>query len=559
MNCRFCGAENDERAEVCRKCGKGLYALVDGAVLAGRYEIIQPLGSGGMGLVYKARDRDLSEIVAIKVLRSQSQSPELARRFRSEIRFARRVRHPNVCAIHEFGQDGHLRFIVMEYVDGVDLKHLLRRQGPFPPEQAFDTVMQAARGLEAVHSASIVHRDLKTANIMRDVRGVVRLMDFGIAKQFEGDSGTGATMTGQVLGTPEYMSPEQARGHDVDLRTDLYALGVVLYELLTGDVPFRGETPVATLLLHIEEPPVLVGPKAVRIPPTAVPVLECALAKSKQERYGSARAMLHALQGALAHPSLAAHTLAMAPAGVAASTVVLPAEEPNTLTRPATPSPSVFTLDNPPTSSATSTSPKGRPTRLSGRAIATAAVLGAVALIAVWIFGRAPSENSLAPAPTSSVTATVTAPSAPPDNPEPSPTETPTTTVAPAVVSPPLVRSVPLEVQPAPPPRMAPGARRVEPVPTTLATEVSPQAAEPEASLIPVPPTTQPASPTAAPIASPPAAPADDRASRLPRRDRACRGRQRARTVPSDHRSQGPDPVEDDLAHHVPFHRADHP
>ena len=139
MRCPSCSALNDEAADACLQCGRSLYSLTISTILDNRYEILGSLGRGGMGIVYKAHDRELDEIVAIKVLRSEiAQSSEMARRFRSEIKLARKVRHKNVCGIHEYGQDGHLRYIAMEYVDGVDLKHLLRTKGPMPPGDAFE-------------------------------------------------------------------------------------------------------------------------------------------------------------------------------------------------------------------------------------------------------------------------------------------------------------------------------------------------------------------------------------------------------------------------------------
>jgi len=183
----------------------------------------------------------------------------------------------------------------MEYVEGIDLRQLLRVQGPLPARGAFDLAIQAVRGVEAVHEVGIVHRDLKATNIMVDPRGVVRLMDFGIARQ-EGDATRGGlTGTGQILGTPEYMSPEQARGEKVDFRSDVYALGVVIYEIFTGRVPFKGATPMATLFMHVQEPPPLEGGVAARIPAAVVPVLRRALAKEVSERYGSAQELLAAL------------------------------------------------------------------------------------------------------------------------------------------------------------------------------------------------------------------------------------------------------------------------
>jgi serine/threonine protein kinase len=301
MICLSCQSANDEAAEFCFRCGKGLYALTGASLLSARYEILSPLGKGGMGMVYKALDRELDETVAIKVLRPEiAGSPEIARRFRSEIKLARKVSHKNVCRIHEYGRDGHFVYIVMEYVEGVDLKRIIRTKGPFPPDEACELAIRISGALHAIHEGGIVHRDLKTPNIMRDPNGVVKLMDFGIAKSFESGSTTMGTAAGMIVGTPEYMSPEQARGEKVDIRTDLYALGVVIYELFTGDVPFRGETPVATLLQHLQTPPPLGTPAAARVPPAVVPVLARALAKSREERFASAIEMAESLREARA-------------------------------------------------------------------------------------------------------------------------------------------------------------------------------------------------------------------------------------------------------------------
>jgi serine/threonine protein kinase len=296
MVCRSCGTSNGDDAENCIRCGRGLLALVRGDVLSGRYEILDGLGRGGMGVVYKAHDRDLEETVAVKVLRPDlAFSTDIAKRFRSEIKLARRVRHPNVCAIHEYGQEGALRYIVMEFVEGIDLRQLLRKRGPLPSTEAFEVAFQVASGLQAIHALGIVHRDLKTPNLMKDPRGVVRLMDFGVAKQLgqERVNSSAATQTGHIVGTPEYMSPEQARGDPVDVRSDIYALGIVTFELFTGDVPFRGDTPVATLLMQMEREPPL---EARRLPARLVPVLKRALAKERRERYSSAEQMAQALR-----------------------------------------------------------------------------------------------------------------------------------------------------------------------------------------------------------------------------------------------------------------------
>src|SRR5262245_59856003 len=225
MKCPKCDSDVSESADHCFNCGHVLRAqaiLIRGSLLAGRFEILAPLGKGGMGMVYKAKDHKLEEIVAIKVLRPEIASdPEMERRFRKEIVLARRVRHRNVCGIHEYGDDGSLRYISMEYIEGVDLRKLLVESGGLPLGEAFDTAIRTADGLQAIHEAGSVHRDLKTANLMRDSNGVVRLMDFGIAMQVSEAPGATATATGLVVGTPEYMSPEQARGTKIDHRSDI--------------------------------------------------------------------------------------------------------------------------------------------------------------------------------------------------------------------------------------------------------------------------------------------------------------------------------------------------
>jgi serine/threonine protein kinase len=301
MICPSCKAENDALAEACFTCGRSLGALTQGAIIGNRYEVLSPLGRGGMGMVYKAHDRMLDETVAIKVLRSEfANTPEMAKRFMSEIKLARKVSHRNVCRIHEYGEDNGIRYISMEYVEGTDLKQMLRDKGGLELDDAFEVAIQVADGLQAIHDVGIVHRDLKSPNIMRDARGIIRLMDFGIAKIEGMDRSSGAlTTTGQIMGTPEYMSPEQCLGEKIDHRSDIYALGIVDYEIFTGQVPFRGDTPVATLFKHLQDPvPFEGGPTIQRIPLSLVPVLRRALAKNRAERYASASELATALREA---------------------------------------------------------------------------------------------------------------------------------------------------------------------------------------------------------------------------------------------------------------------
>src|SRR5262245_337986 len=321
MKCPACLVDNQEHAETCFTCGQSLLAVLRrGNVVASRYEILNALGKGGMGMVYKAHDRVLEEEIAIKVLRADvARSPEMGRRFRSEIRLARKVSHRNVCRIHEYGEDQGVRYISMELIEGIDLKQVIReRKGGLPGLEAFDVSIQVAKGLQAIHDVGIVHRDLKAANLMRDRRGIVKLMDFGIAKE-ENAVATAATAAGDIVGTPEYMSPEQARGHKVDARSDIYALAVVIHEIFCGEVPFRGDTPIVTIFKHIQDHALLEGPGAPDFPPPLVPVLKRGLAKEPGERFGSADQLVEALRAARREvfPDIPSQPPAFATVGVA--------------------------------------------------------------------------------------------------------------------------------------------------------------------------------------------------------------------------------------------------
>jgi len=305
-----------------------------GRVVASRYEILECLGTGGMGAVYRARDRVLQEDVALKVLLPEmSEDEEMGRRFLAEIKLARRVSHPNVCRIHEYGQDGDLRFISMELVDGVDLRRLVGSSLGLPVREALDLAIQAANGIQAIHDVGIVHRDLKTQNLMRDRSGRVKVMDFGIAKQARGPAGAGLTATGMILGTPEYMSPEQAGAGKVDERSDVYALGVVLFEMLTGHVPFHGDTPMATALKQIQEAPPLDGPAAEGIPADLLPLLRRALAKDPGARFQAARDMAAAMIAARDHLS-GSHPRPLTEAGGSAPPTLVEAALPTQQAQP---------------------------------------------------------------------------------------------------------------------------------------------------------------------------------------------------------------------------------
>jgi predicted Ser/Thr protein kinase len=296
MRCPLCDAENDGSAEACFTCGRAFDALTQGSVLSGRYEVRRPLGSGGMGRVYEAFDRVLEEPVAIKVLRSELiGDPEVARRFIHEIKLARRISHARVCRIHEYGEADGLAFLSMEYISGLSLKAHLASRRPSLSER-FDLSLQITEGLAAIHNHGIVHRDLKSANIMVDERGEVKILDFGIAKQAEGGA-AGLTAGDRIFGTPEYMSPEQVEGGAADARSDIYALGCVIFEIFSGRPPFQGETPYATLVKHLKEPPPL-DPTVVGLPGPLLPVLSRALAKDRNQRFRSAGELMAAIRAA---------------------------------------------------------------------------------------------------------------------------------------------------------------------------------------------------------------------------------------------------------------------
>jgi len=298
MRCPACQSENDPDSVACFTCGVPFAAPVGkGTVVGGRYEILDPIGRGGMGTVYRARDRVLGDKVAVKVLTAElSRRPEMIRRFDSEMALARKVRHPNVCRVFSAGEVEGRLYVAMELVPGTDLRTILReRGGGLPPEQAFEYGVELAGGLQALHDAGLVHRDVKAPNVIVDGKGIPHLMDLDIVKRHRVRATEPATATGHMLGTPEYMSPEYARGDRVDFRTDVYSLGVLVFEMFTGDVPFRGESPLATILKHMNEPPPLEGPRAKDLPASVVPVLRKALAKGREERYTTARGFAMAL------------------------------------------------------------------------------------------------------------------------------------------------------------------------------------------------------------------------------------------------------------------------
>jgi serine/threonine-protein kinase len=257
-----------------------------GTLFAGRYDIQSILGKGGMGIVYKAHDRELDDLVAIKTLRSEvlSADPTLLDRFKQEIRLARRITHPNVLRTHDLGESNGLKYLSMEFVKGLTLKHLLESGEILPTPVGLRIAKQVCAGLAAAHEVGVIHRDVKPQNILIEPTGGLKIMDFGIARLTED---RGMTATGTVIGTPDYMSPEQARGLPLDFRSDIYSTGVVLYEVFTGSLPFDGDSPLAVVLKHVNEAPPLPQSKNPRIEPKiAVIIMKC-MEKEPGKRFAS--------------------------------------------------------------------------------------------------------------------------------------------------------------------------------------------------------------------------------------------------------------------------------
>jgi serine/threonine-protein kinase len=276
----------------------GPAGALTGTVLSGRYRLEQKLGSGGMSTVYLAKDETLERWVAAKVLhREISDQPDQIERFRREARAVAQVSHPNVVAVIDAGEDGGRPYIVFEYCDGETLKERIDRLGRLPLDEAAAYAIEVGRGLQAAHARRLVHRDVKPQNVLIDAEGRAKVTDFGIARELEQDGRL--TKTGRVLGTTDYVSPEQAMGHAVDARSDIYSLGVLLYEMLTGDVPFKAENLVGVAMKHVNEPMPDVQRKRPEVSSALAAVVERSTEKSAEKRYRDMGAMLADLENAL--------------------------------------------------------------------------------------------------------------------------------------------------------------------------------------------------------------------------------------------------------------------
>ncbi len=261
-----------------------------GDVLAGRYEILQLLGEGGMGAVYKAGDRELDRFVALKVIRPElASNPSILARFKQELLLAHQVTHRNVIRIYDLADAEGVKFITMEFVEGKDLRTLIREKKKFAAEEAVEIIQQVCLALDAAHSVGVIHRDLKPQNIMQDKSGRILVMDFGLARTLDGD---GMTQTGAIVGTMEYMSPEQALAKELDQRSDLFALGLILYEMLTGKAPFKAESALASLIKRTQERAIPVSDVDNQIPGTLSGIVSKCLERDLDQRYQSAAAIL---------------------------------------------------------------------------------------------------------------------------------------------------------------------------------------------------------------------------------------------------------------------------
>ena len=305
LKCPTCQTENPSSSRFCSNCAGSLreagaktmkaptFEIARGDLFAGRYEIIETLGQGGMGKVFKAYDRKISEVVALKLIRPEiSINDNAIERFKNELKIARKISHRNICRMHDLGEEGFFYYITMEYVAGEDLKRFIRRAGTLSSGKAINIAKQVCEGLAEAHQLGVIHRDLKPQNIMIDQDGNAKIMDFGIARFVDTDRLTGS---GVMIGTPEYMSPEQAELTEVDKRADIYSLGIVLYEMVSGRVPFEGGTPLSIAMKHKTEKARNVRELNAQVSADLAGVIGRCMEKAPASRYQSAEELLQDL------------------------------------------------------------------------------------------------------------------------------------------------------------------------------------------------------------------------------------------------------------------------
>jgi serine/threonine-protein kinase len=305
MKCPECQHENPADTRFCGNCGTKIQSLGDippshtktaqipvknierGTTIADRYEVIEELGRGGMGNVYRVVDKKINEEMALKLLHPViATEKKTIERFKNELKLARKITHKNVCRMYDLNEEKGTPYITMEYVPGEDLKSMIRMTGQLNVGRAVSIAKQVCEGLAEAHRLGVVHRDLKSRNIMIDKQGNARIMDFGIARSLKAE---GITSEGMMIGTPEYMSPEQVKGEEVDQRSDVYSLGIILFEMVTGKIPFEGDTSITIALKHkTEEPPNPLDFNAQIPEELSALILKC-MKKEKEERFQSIR------------------------------------------------------------------------------------------------------------------------------------------------------------------------------------------------------------------------------------------------------------------------------
>ena len=307
--CPKCHSDNSDTARFCSNCAAPLTSQTDvqvtdtietpqedltrGTVFASRYEIIEELGKGGMGKVYRAEDKKIREEVALKLIKPEVASDkETIERFGNELKMARKIAHRNVCRMYDLGEEDGTHYITMEYVPGEDLKSSMRRMGLLSAGKTLFIAKQICEGLAEAHRLGVVHRDLKPQNIMIDKEGNVRIMDFGIARTLKSKGMTGAKV---MVGTPKYMSPEQVEAKTIDQRSDIYSLGVILYEMMTGSAPFEGDTPLGLAIKHKTEEPRDPKHLNAQIPDDLSRLILKCMEKDREKRFQSAGEVLSAL------------------------------------------------------------------------------------------------------------------------------------------------------------------------------------------------------------------------------------------------------------------------
>jgi len=411
----------------------------------GKYKVLDRVGRGGMGTVFRALDDTLNREVAIKILNAELNDPEVARRFRAEAVTVARLNHPGIATIFELFQHDGQWMMVMEFVRGETLEHMVERLGPLSPQRAADLLMQGLAALSHAHRMGVVHRDLKPANLMITESGAVKIMDFGIARVAGSEHLTSA---GFLMGTPAYMAPEQVTGGEIDARTDLYSMGVVFYYLVTARLPFKGDNPIAMATSRVSDRPIPVAQVREGLPAWIEPLLDRVLSKSPDDRFPSADQFREALRRGLAGlPMETLSGLSIPPELVATTppgTIPLPGTIPPLSMPPPT---SPGTSQNPsarlpltPTAAAAASKTQPVPGRAAGAKTPPnpiAIALGALAVVLAAVLGVMwfRSHRAAAPTPPADTVVSTPTPTAAPPTPTPAEAtaaaETPSTTPSP--------------------------------------------------------------------------------------------------------------------------------